>query len=349
MNVTRLARIGVVVNDLDEAMAQYARLLGIDEWLVDDLDESRLDATSSHGRRSPGGYRSARGTTSVAGRIPFELVQPTTGETPFKEFLLTKGEGIAFLSVEVAAADDAEVAAHFARVGIPVAHTHRIDGERTRTFYDTRASLGGYLVEFVTGGERGGGREVRLDGAALRGGDAPLPLERIFHFGVLVDDVMAALPAYRDVFGIDEFAMKTWQHEHGRLDDPMYRGEHRSTGYFTAQGFAGDFGFEIIQVNYGDCHYNREFTDQRGAGIHHLFGWMTTDEGEWERTCDLAARLGAPLCMGSDLRGGAAAFGYWDTFFALKGYLVEGVVRRRPPSPEFAAPDWTVDFTTAEV
>ncbi|MDO5700828.1 MAG: VOC family protein [Bowdeniella nasicola] len=345
MKTTKLNRIGVVVRDLEEAMSEYSRILGIDTWQVNDFD-GRLENCRSHGRISAGSYRSARGTTSFAGEVPFELVQPTDGETPFKEFLLTKGEGICFLSVLV---DDATgIEEHVTSAGLTEAHTHRIDDEVTRTFYDTRPLLGGYLVEYTATTGLPGAREVTLDGASLRGGRDPLPMSEVMHFGVLVDDVMAALPYYRDVFGIETFDMKTWQHEFGRLDDPIYRGAHESTGYFTAQGFVGDFGFEIIQVNYGDCHYNREFTDQRGAGIHHIFGWMTRDEGEWGDTCARAEDLGVPLCMGSDLRGGAAAFGYWDTFWELKGYLVEGVIRRRQPDERFANPDWTVDFTTLE-
>lgn len=114
MKVTTLAGIGVVVADLDRAMAGYARLLGLDDWLVQDWTTERLSAMVSHGRRSAGTYRSAVGWTpfdaagEVLGKpqraVPFELVQPTSGETPFAEFLLGKGEGIAFLTV---VADDA--------------------------------------------------------------------------------------------------------------------------------------------------------------------------------------------------------------------------------------------------
>lgn len=345
MKITKLNRIGIVVRDLEQAMGEYSRILGIDSWQVADFD-GRLDQCRSHGRLSAGSYRSARGVTSFAGQVPFELVQPTEGETPFKEFLLTKGEGICFLSLLVD--DAAAITQHAANANLAEAHSHRIDQQHTRTFYDTRALLGGYLVEYTAEPELPGTQLITLDGASMRQGCDPLPLAEVMHFGVLVDDVMASLPGYRAVFGIDTFDMKTWQHEFGRLDDPIYRGEHKSTGYFTAQGFVADFGFEIIQVNYGDCHYNREFTDQRGAGIHHIFGWMTRDEQEWQATCARADALGVPLCMGSDLRGGAAAFGYWDTFWQLKGFLVEGVIRRHQPADEFARADWTVDFSTLQ-
>lgn len=328
MSIERLAAIGVVVKDLEAAMGNYARVLGVTEWQVAEVSD---DAARSHGRTNAGGYRSARG---VAGAIPYELVQPTTGETAFKEFLLTKGEGICFLSFVV---DEVP------QLDLTVAHEIRAAQGEARQFLDTRKVLGGYLVEFTTtAAPLPGAQDVTVERPA--GVGDPIPMDHIFHFGVLVDDVMATLPHYRDIFGIDSFAMKTWQHERGRLDDPMYRGEKKSTGYFTAQGFVADVGFEIIQVNYGDCHYNREFTDDRGTGIHHIFPWMTRDESEWQRACANAKALDAGLCMGSPLRDGAAEFGYWDTFEALGGYLIEGVIRRHEPAPEYAEPDWTVTY-----
>lgn len=358
MNITRLVGIGVVVRDLDRATEQYARLLGIDDWTVADLTADRLSEAVSYGRRSAGTYRAAYGTTPVdpegpgpmggAPRtVPFELVQPTGGETPFNEFLLSRGEGIAWLTVLAEDTDDAGIGEHFAGLGIRRSHSHVVDGAARRTFWDTRDRLGGYLLEVVTAVPEPTGEAVTYDGAALRGGLPLLPMQGINHFGVVVDDTMATVEQYHRVLGIDRFAIKTWQTEEGRLDAPYYRDlrpvEH---GYFTAQGFTGDFGFEIIQCTYGPAHYNREFADQRGPGIHHLFPYLTTDRADWETTVDSMTRLGAGLCMGSDLRGGASEYGYFDTFDQLGGYLVEGVHRRFPAEPRYLAPDWEVDFTT---
>lgn len=356
MKVTSLAGIGVVVADLDRALAEYARLLGVDDWHVQDWTADRLSGMVSHGRRSAGSYRSALGRTTpadpdgeVLGKpqraVPFELVQPTSGETPFAEFLLGKGEGVAFLTV--VADDAAEASEHFGRLGIRPAHTQVRDDGRTRTFWDTRAHLGGYLLEIVDAIPRPTGEPQRIDGAALRDGRPPLPMQGILHFGVVVDDLMAALPHYHRILGIEKWAVKTWQTEFGRLDEPYYRDLRPVRhGYFTAQGFCDDFGFEVIACKYGPSHYNREFTDQRGPGIHHVFPFLTTDGAEWAASVEALTGLGAPLVMGSDLRGRAAEYGYFDTFEALGGFLVEGVHRRHPAEPRYLQPDYEIDFAT---
>ncbi len=347
MNITRLAGIGVVVRDLDRATEQYAKLLGLDEWTVADLTTDRVTDAVSYGRRSPGTYRAGYGTVGTPHAVPFELVQPTGGETPFNEFLLSKGEGIAFLTVLAEDVDDAGIGEHFADLGIRRAHSHVVDGEVRRTFWDTRSRLGGYLLEVVTAPAVPAGQVRRHDGAALRGGHRPLPIQGINHFGVVVDDTMATIEEYRRILGIEKFAVKTWQTEFGRLDAPYYRDiDPVQHGYFTAQGFCEDFGFEIIQCTYGPSHYNREFTDQRGPGIHHIFPYLATSQHDWDATVEAVTALDAPLCTGSDLRGGAAHYAYFDTFDQLGGYLVEGVLRRFPAEPRFRAPDWEVDFST---
>lgn len=364
MNITQLLAVGVVTADLDATLPQYAKYLGIDDWTVEDVTADRITESVCHGRRNSGTYRTAFGRTTAdaegpgpMGRkpesIPFEIVQPTGGETPFNEFWLSRGEGIAWLTV-LANGSDADVEAHFSGLGIGCAHTHLVDGTRRRTFWDTRAELGGYLLEVVTSEPERTGVSVHHNGQTLRGNSAdgtprrPLPLQGINHFGVVVDDTMASCDAYHRVLGIEHFAIKTWQTEEGRLDAPYYRDQNPvQHGYFTAQGFVGNLGFEIIQCKYGDSHYNREFTDQRGPGIHHMFPYLTKDQADWDLSVTTMAELGAGLCMGSDLRGGAAEYGYFDTFDQLGGYLIEGVIRRFPAEDRYMAPDWEVDFAKA--
>ncbi|GAB2489839.1 hypothetical protein GCM10027030_24910 [Luteococcus sediminum] len=275
MKITTLVSIGVVVADLEKAVENYARLLGITQWAVHERGAGQLSEMVSHGRRSDGTYRSAFGAAPFDPEgpgpmgaqprpTPFELVQPTGGESPFNEFLLSRGEGICFLTV-------------------------------------------------------------------------------------IAEDDEQAIEAHLRNEGIEKFDIKTWQTGFGRLDKPFYRDQDPvQHGYFTAQGFAGDFGFEIIQCKYGDSHYNREFTDQRGPGIHHMFPFLTTDEGQWEQVAEDMTALGCPVVMGSDPRGGASAYCYYDTFGPLSGFLVEGVWRHFPAKDEYMAPDWTVDYSTLE-
>lgn len=348
MKATNLNRIGVVVYDLEKTKAEYERVYGISEWGTAEVVPSN---PVSYGRtlsRTPGTWRSAIGTTTPrageegpGGRpavpVTFELIEPTGGESPFNEHLRIKREGIAFLQIACDASDEAAIASHFESLGIEQLYTAEIDGQQ-RTFWDTRDELGGFLVEMVPHTEP-------RNSTGLAGDDtAPMPVQGIFHFGVLVHDVLKAIPHYRDILGIEVFEAKTWETGYGRLDKPFYRGKPADNGYFTAQGAAGDFGFEIIETTYGECHYNKEFFDVRGPGIHHFFGWMTKNDQDWDRVVNDMTQAGHPLIMGSPLRGEAAEFGYFDTFDSLGGYLIEIVVRRRTPDPKFMEPDWIIDF-----
>lgn len=326
-----LARVGVVVADLDRAITNYERIYGITEWEVCEHSPAGQESYGRILKETPGSWRSAVGTTPAAGEedipLTFELIQPISGESPFMEHLRTKREGICFLRVVASGAATPEE--HFAALGIPV--VYRADG---RVFFDTRQQLGGFLLEMVT-------QDSTVPSPA---GPALLPAQKMYHFGVVVHNVLEAVEQYRRIFGVSRFDCKTWERAEGRLDDPQYRGEKVDHGYFTAQTFPGNFGFEIIQCNHGPSHYNREFFDIRGPGIHHIFPWMTTEEQQWEEMITTMTDAGYPLCMGSPLRGGAAEFGYFDTVDALGGYLVEVVLRSRPAPPEYQAPDWVIDY-----
>lgn len=340
LTTTRLARIGVVVRDLDQAVERYETIFGISNWV---FTEAVPVNPVSYGRSlalTPGSWRSAIGSTQDLGEnntpLTFELIQPSVGESPFNEFLLSKGEGICFLTV--VADGDGDVSNHFACLAIRPVYSAEIDGVE-RTFYDTRKDLGGFLVEMVTEAN-----PLAL-AAPSPAKEALLKPQKMYHFGVLVDEVLPALERYRAIFGIQRFEMKTWQTEFGRLDDPMYRGQKVNHGYFTAQGTAGDFGFEIIQMKHGPSHYNREFFDERGPGIHHIFPWLSLmDEKAWDQQVARMDDAGYPVCMGSTLRGEAAEFCYFDTFKDLGGYVVEAVVRRHQAKPEYMQPDWIIDY-----
>ncbi|WKD60519.1 hypothetical protein CCICO_02340 [Corynebacterium ciconiae DSM 44920] len=334
MSSTILNRIGVVVYDLDAAVASYEKIYGISTWQRGTHAPDDGISYGRHNTETPGRWASAVGSTDT---LTFELIQPLSGESPFNEHLRTKREGICFIQICLPELnDDAAIDRHFADLGIEAAYTATVDGTQRR-FFDTRSQLGGFLVEMVAENNPMGGGTVD---------SALLPTEGIYHFGVLVHDVMASLEHYRAIFGIDRFDMKTWETGTGRLDRSQYRGELVDHGYFTAQGACANFAFEIIECNHGPSHYNREFFDIRGPGIHHVFTTMTTDSAEWDRIITTAAEAGYELCMGSPLRGHAAEFGYLDTFADLGGYLIEVVVRRHTPDPAYASPDWVIDYST---
>lgn len=356
-----LHSVGVTVRDLDATMVALGRLLGIDRWEVATVE---LEDAVHHGRRTSGGsYRAATGTTTLrpdlVGRsegrsgfpyrtVTFELVQPLAGESAFKEFLAVRGQGVSHVVVnEGPGGGAATLRAGLAAAGVPVAAEFTVDGER-RTFHDTRRSLGGFLLEVRPEGARTRGTSVDVSGSYARPeGVEPLPVIGVSHFGVVVDDLMAALPEYHRLLGCETFPIKNWRACHGSLDAPYYRGEAVEHGYFTGMGTCGDFQFEVIQPTYGPSDYNVGFRDVKGGpGIHHLLLYVTGDAEQWASDVRAMDVLGHPQLMGSDLNGGAAEFCYFDTA-ATTGFVVEGVLGGKsgaPPDPALVEPYYVVDF-----
>ena len=106
MKAKRIDHIGIVVKDLDSAVATYARNFGF--------------AVNPH----KGGENAALGIKNAfvpVGDSDLEFIQPTTDDGPVAQFAKDRGEGTFMLSVEV---DDIDAAvehlrAQGARVGAP--------------------------------------------------------------------------------------------------------------------------------------------------------------------------------------------------------------------------------------
>lgn len=84
--------IGIVVRDLDQAMARYGDELGVSEWRVRDLDGFRQPA---HWHGDPMQPPTARLAFSAPSLPAFELIQPTNDvEWSATTFLRDHGEGV---------------------------------------------------------------------------------------------------------------------------------------------------------------------------------------------------------------------------------------------------------------
>ena len=106
MKAKRIDHVGIVVKDLDSAVATYARNFGFS------ADPSR------------GGEVPAMGIKNAfmpVGESDLEFIQPLSGEGPVAQFAAERGEGTFMLSIEV---DDIDAAVEHlrglgARVGNP--------------------------------------------------------------------------------------------------------------------------------------------------------------------------------------------------------------------------------------
>ncbi|NPC97024.1 VOC family protein [Nocardioides sp. zg-DK7169] len=360
IEVEKLLRVGVVVKDLEHSTRRYAEILGIDTWEVRQWTPTNTDRLVSRGRITGATFRTAVGTTTGAARpagvapgpdavpVTFELIEHSAGETPFAEMRFRRGQGISHLTLARQTHAEWEVTrAALDDAGIRIAATITADGI-TRQLVDTRRILGGFIVEVEVADDPDAAWAVHETwdhaGTYTRPeGVGPVPVQGVGHFGVVVHDVVATIEQFGRVLGVPLFRMRDWRTEEGLLEAPYYRGEPVEHGYFTGLAPFKDFGFEVIEPTYGPSHYNREFRDVHGEGIHHMLLTVGADKEHWARQNEWLASIGIPLAMGSPLIGGSGEFCYHDTAADLGGWILEATCRHFALDPP-PTPDYVIDF-----
>lgn len=138
----RIGQIGVIVPDLDAALASYSAFCPPEEWRMVEPSSGPV----------PGAvYRGEQGRFSV--RLAFggadpeiELIQSLRGPSVYSEWLETRGYGVHHMAVFVDSLEESTRAMEEA--GFPVVQSLLGYGPRKDggyVFYDTVAELGHYL------------------------------------------------------------------------------------------------------------------------------------------------------------------------------------------------------------
>ncbi len=139
----RFHHVGVVVRDLDKAV-EYYQSLGIFTFLPEVmLDSSTLIDYKVYGK-TPATVQKARIKFAQFGPYVIELLSPIEGETIYKEFLNSSGEGIHHLGFRV---DDFDgEVAKLREQGIPILMTGRRPNGGGFAYFDTR-KVGNVILE----------------------------------------------------------------------------------------------------------------------------------------------------------------------------------------------------------
>ena len=92
---TKVIQVGVVVKDVDKTIERLSEL-GIGPF-----QEMELPPEREEWFRKERMYADFKIRGAMIGDIQLELIQPLTGDSPHKEFLETKGEGIQHIGLAV--------------------------------------------------------------------------------------------------------------------------------------------------------------------------------------------------------------------------------------------------------
>jgi methylmalonyl-CoA/ethylmalonyl-CoA epimerase len=159
----RLYHIGLVVANVDDAVAHYGHLLGIERF-------ARLDTEYPARFGEWSGTIENRNAFAPFGDIYLELVEPGTGQSPAKRWLEERGEGVFHLGFATA---DPTQHADGADAVFEVLNRLRPDGQANIAYLDTVAALG-YYTELVD--SEGADRLCEWVDAVAAGDDTPREL-----------------------------------------------------------------------------------------------------------------------------------------------------------------------------
>ena len=133
-----VTQVAIVCRDIEATSKRWATLLGVNQPRI---------LTTKPGREVKLMYRNrpSDGQAKLAfinlGQVTLELIQPVGGDTAWKEFLDTRGEGVHHIAFQVA--DPARTIKAVWETGMPVVHQGRFDdGSGSYAYIDSAEALG---------------------------------------------------------------------------------------------------------------------------------------------------------------------------------------------------------------
>jgi methylmalonyl-CoA/ethylmalonyl-CoA epimerase len=140
--IKQVFQVCVVVRDIELSVERYWNLFGIGPWQIHTFRQPDLFDTTLRGK--PESY-SMKIASAQIGNIQWELIQPLSGRSSYREFLDEKGEGLHHVAVVV---DDFEkVIASLEKHGIGTVMTGKFR-ESTYAYLDTGPALG-FITEIL--------------------------------------------------------------------------------------------------------------------------------------------------------------------------------------------------------
>jgi catechol 2,3-dioxygenase-like lactoylglutathione lyase family enzyme len=136
IEIKQVYQICVVVKDIQKAMENYWKTLGIGPWKVYTFRSPDLSGTAFRGKPEPYSMKLA---SARIGALEWELIQPLEGRSAYKEFLEQRGEGLHHVALAVDDFDKTVAALEKQGVGVLMSGSFR---GTTFMYMDTQDSLG---------------------------------------------------------------------------------------------------------------------------------------------------------------------------------------------------------------
>ena len=145
--VQKLYQVSVMVRDLDAAKERFRALLGVEAWVDIGIDSAQMPGCTYYGKPAE---HTARLSIGRRGGACFELVEPLTGPTVYRDALDRRGEAPHHIMVTLAPPQDFDRAAQeLASRGIVVGQSASIPGLMNFAYFDGGQPLARLFVEVI--------------------------------------------------------------------------------------------------------------------------------------------------------------------------------------------------------
>jgi len=250
----KIDHIGVVVRDLDRAVEHYESL-GIGPFKPLPLTGSRVKKVM--GKPIDVNSIQLKSRNAALGSVDFELLEPAVGESLWKEYLETHGEGINHIAFGV---DDIEsVEAKLVDEGFTMLYSSRFNEGGGDCYMDTD-EIGGVIFTPV---------EWPAESKAGSAVTGESPLAKLGHIGMVVRDVDKTVEYYESL-GLGPFeppmqwvSNKKWVMGKPVPPDSIVNKERILR--------IGDSMVQIIEpVKGGELSLWQNHLDTKGEGVNHI-------------------------------------------------------------------------------
>lgn len=141
----KITQVALVVENLEEAMRRYSKVLGVNEWKVH--EPSPATKTILRGKKVDSSWRVAMANF---GDVELEFLQPVKGHSIYAEFLKEGGKGVHHIadnSLDPHEAD--ELIKRFREDNISIIQNGVFKGTVEFYYFDTRELLDGLIFETI--------------------------------------------------------------------------------------------------------------------------------------------------------------------------------------------------------
>ncbi len=300
-----ITHIGIVVDDIEKTVKNYALKYGIGPWSVYDCGPENIKDMAVRGKNVSSRFRIA---DCRLGDTGLELIQPLDDKNIYSEFLKEKGQNLHHIGYEVQDYDN--TVAFFKERGFKEYQRGDFYSKNRYIYFDSEQQLK-HIIDFADP-QQGFFKYHKNDngisylveprpGTFLPEDNATAGMidpvfTRIGQVSFIVNSVDEMVRKYNDEFGIGPW--KIWEFGPDTVNDMTIGGKPSDYRMRLALAKIGDIDVELIQPRDNKSIY-ADFLGSNGEGFHHL-AYEVTD---FAKLMKYMEKLGVKVSMSGNWCG----------------------------------------------